>query len=363
MGIRTPEELREHLALAMRVELSTIPPYLYAMYSIEDQRSEAARLLMSIVVEEMLHLALAANLLVAVGGEPDFLDSGLQPSYPGMLAHHRPDLPLHLAPASPELIRSTFMVIERPEATGARSEADDYHTIGQFYAAVEAAIERLSNDGPLFVAGTETRQLAGHHFYSVVEFDAADSGDLVLVNDVASARQAIEIIVHQGEGLAEHRWADPAHQELTHYAKLVRIVDGSTPLGPVRPVRIDPTTVDYPVAVRPISDLFNATYRALFHVLDALYQPSDHKGRLVGMLYLLMVGILGPVARTLTTMSLGDGTVASPTFEPVDLGSDPAAFLSRRASEVAAIDPALAETVAPLLDGHSLDGFVRAPLG
>jgi hypothetical protein len=354
VAIRTPEELREHLALAMRVELSTIPPYLYAMYSIEDQRSEAARLLMSIVAEEMLHLALAANLLVAVGGEPDFLDVDLQPTYPGSLPHHRPDLPLHLAPASPELIRSTFMVIERPEAAGARPEADGYHTIGQFYAAVEAAIERLSAAGPLFVAGTESRQLAGHHFYGVVEFDAADSGDLVHVEDLVSARQAIEIIVHQGEGLAEDRWADPAHQELTHYAKLVRIIDGTTALGPVRPVRTDPRSADYPAGVRPISDLLNGTYRALFHVLDALYHPGGHQAALVGVLYLLMADILGPLARHLTTMPLGDGTVASPTFEAVDIGSDPAAALARLAAEVAATEPALAATVAPLLDGHAL---------
>jgi hypothetical protein len=354
MGIRTPEELREHLALAMRVELSTIPPYLYAMYSIEDQRSEATRLLMSIVAEEMLHLALAANLLVAVGGEPEFLAVALQPTYPGLLAHHRPDLSLHLAPASPELIRSTFMVIERPGASDARPEADGYHTLGQFYAAVEGAIERLSAEGPLFVAGSEMRQLAGHHFYGAVEFDAADSGDLVLVTDPMSAKEAIEVIVHQGEGLAEHRWADPAHQELTHYAKLVQIVDGGSPLGKVRPVRVDPRSADYPAAVRPISDLLNGTYRALFHVLDALYQPRAHKGELVGVLYRLMTGTLGPLARHLTTVPLDDGTVAGPTFEPVDLGPDPVASLARLAAEVAAATPALAEAVAPLLDGHSL---------
>jgi hypothetical protein len=148
MVIRTPDQLREHLAVAMRVELSTIPPYLYAMYSIEDQRSEAARLIMSIVAEEMLHLALAANLLAAVGGEPGFLDPGLQPAYPGLLAHHRPDLPLHLAPASVDLVRSTFMVLERPGVAAAPPEADGYHTLGQFYAAIETAVEELSAERP-----------------------------------------------------------------------------------------------------------------------------------------------------------------------------------------------------------------------
>jgi hypothetical protein len=72
MPIDTPEELREHVELAIKVELSTIPPYLYAMYSLEDVQSVPALLIRSIVVEEMLHAALATNLLLAVGGRPDF---------------------------------------------------------------------------------------------------------------------------------------------------------------------------------------------------------------------------------------------------------------------------------------------------
>jgi len=354
VAIRTPDQLREHLAVAMRVELSTIPPYLYAMYSIRDPHAEASRLIMSIVAEEMLHLALAANLLTAVGGEPCFLDADLQPSYPSLLAHHRPDLPMHLAPASVALVRSTFMVLERPGAAAAPPEADDYHTLGQFYAAVESAFEELSAIGPLFAPGAEARQLAGHHMYGPVEFDAEDSGGLVLVTDLASAKEAIEVIVHQGEGLGEHRWADPAHQELTHYAKLARIGRGTVPIGAVLPVRTDPRSADYPAHVRPVSDLVNATYRALFHVLDALYRPVVDRRPLVRALYGLMAGTLGPLARHLTTMPLGDGTVAAPTFEMVDLGPEPAGALARMAAEVVEIEPTLAEVVAPLLDGGLL---------
>ena len=365
MAIRTHAELRDHLALAMRVELSTIPPYLYAMYSLQDARSVAARLLLSIVAEEMLHLALAANILVAVGGDPDFLDAALPPVHPGVLAHHRPDLELHLAPVSVELIRCTFMVVERPGAAEARQEADGYHTLGQFYAAIEGAIARLAAHGRLFAPRPGTRQVAGHHFYGVVEFDAADSGDLVEVHDIATATQAIEIIVRQGEGLGEHRWADPAHQELTHYAKLAQMVDGTTPLGPVLPVRVNPRTADYPAHVRPVSDLFNGTYAALFHVLQALYHGAGKQGQLVGLLYRLMSGTLGPLARHLTTLPLGDGTVASATFERLDLGPEPALGLTNLVVAALAADPALADVVAPLLAGDALVALValRQPAG
>ncbi len=352
--ITTTEDLRDHLKVAMQVELSTIPPYLYAMYSIADPHAESARLILSIVAEEMLHLALAANLLAAIGGEPDFLDPGLQPAYPGRLAHHKPELPLHLVPMSVAAVRSTFMVIERPGARNAPPEDDEYHSLGQFYGAIETAFERLSAAGPLFVSGSEHRQLAGGHFYGPVEFDAADSGDLVMVTDLASARAAIEVIVHQGEGLGEHRWADPDHQELTHYAKLLRIADGRVDIGEVLPVRTDPRVADYPADVARIATLANASYQAIFRVLDALYQPVDEKGILVRPLYGLMKHVLGPLARHLSTLELGDGTVASVTFEPVDLGPDPSRTLSTMATEIAEAEPALAKAVQPLIDWSAL---------
>ena len=71
MAIKTLDDLRTHVALARQVEMSTIPPYPYAMYSIKDQKSDASCLIASIAVEEML-LALTTNLLLALGGEPDF---------------------------------------------------------------------------------------------------------------------------------------------------------------------------------------------------------------------------------------------------------------------------------------------------
>ena len=69
--ITSLESLREHLQWAIELEHSTIPPYLCALYSIEPGRNlEAVEVISSVVVEEMLHLTLAANLLNAVGGRP-----------------------------------------------------------------------------------------------------------------------------------------------------------------------------------------------------------------------------------------------------------------------------------------------------
>lgn len=82
MAIETPRQLQAHLQSAIEVELSTIPPYLYAMYSMTDATSKSYKLIQSVVVEEMLHLALAANVLIAVGGTPRFYDEDVLPPIP-----------------------------------------------------------------------------------------------------------------------------------------------------------------------------------------------------------------------------------------------------------------------------------------
>lgn len=349
MPIDTPQQLREHLRLAVQVELSTIPPYLFAMYSIEDQSSEAALLLRSIVAEEMLHAALAANVLLAVGGDPRFGATDLMTTYPSLLAHHRPPLELKLAPCSLELVRDLFMLIEQPEVHEAPPEPDTFETLGQFYHALELAIVELSQKVDLFADPQADRQLADPAAYRPVAFDAADSGGLLLVDSAASARQALEVIVHQGEGLNTERWADPLHQELTHYFKLVRIADGSTPLGTVIPLRPNPRTADFPREVRALADLFNASYRYLFLVLDAIYGPARGAAA-VGRLYRVMSEVLAPLGRLLVRQPLDGGEFAGPTFEAYDLNAaDPIAELVALATaaaewfpETAAIGEALA---------------------
>jgi rubrerythrin len=315
MPITTPEELRQHLKLAMQVELTTVPPYLFAMYSIEDQTSEAARLIKSVVAEEMLHAALVANLLTAVGGRANFRDPDLVPTYPGPLPHHVPPLMVNLAPASQQLCRDVFMVIEKPEAPGAPPEDDFFETLGQFYYALELALEDLSDRFDLFADVQAERQLADSRFYAPVEFDAEDSGGLMLVRDLETACDAIEIVVHQGEGVSDEKYADPAHQELTHYYKFEQIADGVSSLGEVRPVVTNPTTASLPQPLRPVSDLVNALYRMLYLTMDDLYQPVSDKAPIVDRLYLVMSQLLGPAIRYLMEQPVGEGLVAGPSFE------------------------------------------------
>ena len=315
MPIDTVEDLRSHIELAIKVELSTIPPYLFAMWSIEDQVSEAALLIKSIVAEEMLHAALAANLLLAVGGRPDFTSIAYMPSYPANMPHHEPPLLLELAPCSLQLIRDVFMRIEQPEVHGAPDQPDRFETLGQFYHALEVGLERLSNAGSLFSNVQMGSQMSDPSFYSPVQFDADDSGGLMMIDGLETAIEAIEIIIHQGEGLSDERWADPSHQELTHFHKLKRIMDIPGELGAVYPVRRNPRTADYPEEIRQISDLFNASYRNVYLVMAELFSPRTDKSGEVGRLYRLMSGVLSPLARHMVGLELEGGEHAAPTFE------------------------------------------------
>src|SRR5580700_11430191 len=67
----TAEGLRSALQNAIELEHSTIPPYLYALYSLKPgTNKEIAAIIRSVVLEEMLHMALVCNVLNAVGGSP-----------------------------------------------------------------------------------------------------------------------------------------------------------------------------------------------------------------------------------------------------------------------------------------------------
>lgn len=347
MPIGSPRELRDHLALAIRVELTTIPPYLYAMYSLADQRGEAARLIRSVVTEEMLHAALMGNVLLAVGGEPRFSEAAQAVRYPGVLPHHIPVLDIDLEPCSREVIERVFLTIERPELHDAAPEADDYESLGQFYHALELAIEKLDGEHDLFADPQLERQLADHDAYRPVAFDSDTSGGLHAVTDLSTARQAIETVIHQGEGVSEERYADPQHKELTHHAKFLELADGTVPLGDVRPAVTNPSTATLPEPAQPVARLTDALYGFTFEILDRIFGTSVAGPATIGDLYATMA-LLGTACRYLMTLDAGNGQVAGPPFRPTSF-DDPAAAAHEvcRIAEVAASrHPALAPVAA-----------------
>jgi len=195
MEIDSVESLREHLQTAVEIEHATLPPYLCALYSIEDgSNSEAAEVIQSVVLEEMLHLTLAANMLNAVGGSPVLDAPNLLPAHPTFLPHSDRSVELSLRPFSPETLEA-FIAVEKPGPYDGLPEDDAFETIGQFYRAIEDALNRLTvelGEAAVF-SGDPVRQVTDAAYYG-------GAGRIVGVTDLESAKRALAEIIEQGEG-------------------------------------------------------------------------------------------------------------------------------------------------------------------
>ncbi|MFI7230526.1 ferritin-like domain-containing protein [Nonomuraea angiospora] len=276
--IDTLGSLREHLQWAIELEHATLPPYLTALYSLDPERNPAAvEVVSSVFVEEMLHLALAANLLNAVGGAPRLDTPEMLPPHPRKLPHG--DLELSLVPFGPEALEM-FLRLEQPAPPGAPPEDDNYETIGQFYAAIEQGLRYLCDtlgEKEVF-SGDPARQVSGGHFRHT-------GGRLVAVTDLASALDALEEIVEQGEGTARSEVWDGDQDEVAHYYRFMelklgrRYRRGDTPeSGPTgEKLSVDLTGV-LPMTPDPVDpaaqEEFNHTYCAILHLLELAFNGS-----------------------------------------------------------------------------------------
>ncbi len=322
-------ELRDALQTAIELEHSTIPPYLCALYSIHEGRNtDAAALIESVVMEEMLHLVLAANVLNAIGGSPRINRRKFVPRYPATLPHSDGRVVVDLRPLSPEAL-TTFRRIERPEPPGTPPGVEGYHTIGQFYAGIDLGLQQLAAKENIFT-GKTGKQIDGvEHVYGV-------AGAPFAVDDLDSALSALDIIVDQGEGI-DHTIhdGDTALGEgalMAHYYRFDEIAKGrrylpsdtprTGPTGPplpvdfdaVWPMRANPRVEDLPPGseVRALTDEANRVYTELLRCLHRGLngEPSALTGA-VGLMWELRWK-----AEALMRIPAGsDGETAGPTFQ------------------------------------------------
>lgn len=331
MRIDTVDDLKRALQQAIELEHSTIPTYLTSLFSIKDGHNRrVARIIQGVVVEEMLHMALACNLLNAIGGSPSIDHPDFVPAYPGRLPGGlRPNLVVSLKKASIEHIRDVFMAIEEPDET---IDPLEHHrlTIGWFYDEIGKGFQRLAGDGDLFV--DQSPQLTSWR----------GPGEIVVVHDLETALQAIDEIVEQGEGSSATDPDDP-EGELAHYYKFEEIVRGRelvvTPGGygfTGAPIHFDPDGV-WPMADNPstaglpegsyvynLAQRFNVMYWELLSALhDAFNTDPDAKlTAAIEMMFSLEVAAKGLMQ---TPIGPGSPETAGPSFErPPDAGPSPA---------------------------------------
>jgi hypothetical protein len=322
----TTQNLRALLQVALKLEHATIPPYLYALYSLGTAGNQAAaEIIRSVVVQEMLHLNLAANVLNAIGGSPVLDSPAFIPDYPGPLPGMvEQQLIVRLAPCSIAAVQSTFMVIEQPEDPlefqARAASSGEQLTIGQFYRGIRDAISGL---GDRIFTGDPGRQ--------VIDSIAG----AVRVTDVATARTAINIIIDQGEGTS----TSPEEQygtDFAHYYRFGEIVKGKRliknpdyrPSDPAdekyvyagEPVPFDSSAV-FPVPADPVDhapgslaqravDTFNYNYTGLLKTLHAGFNgdPAVIRGA-VGAMFSLRQQAIEMMSGQST-----DGVAAGPTF-------------------------------------------------
>lgn len=194
----TKAKLIEALQLAMQVEHFTVAPYLCAQYSIkEGTNADARRVIQSVVMEEMLHMVLVANLLRALGAHSQVNDPARVPTYPNSLPGLTTDYVVNLLPFSKPAL-DTFIAIEKPQERSPLTKDGQFHTIGAFYEAIKESLKWLcKTEGESnILSNTGDEQVGRGHYYG-------GAGTLIEVKTLKDALAVLEEIIVQGEGTSE----------------------------------------------------------------------------------------------------------------------------------------------------------------
>lgn len=282
----TKKQFADAMSHATAIELTTIPCYLSTYYSInraQDQdtlyakingqvkdeklaqkltmdillyANKAAGTIMSVVIEEMLHLALSSNVHQSAVAAPNIMGIGKALAYPATLFADKTEFPINRAPFSIDTL-ITFLEIESP------NQFQPNPTIGQFYKSLIAYISKEKIDWRIGKPQLVPSQpYYAQNTINTVYYDAKhrpqfpsanDSGGLIEVTGKASAIKAMTEIIHQGEGpsgatkLKFHKdkngrsvpvplpvsggkvkfgpndYDDPAKKELSHFSKFLEL--------------------------------------------------------------------------------------------------------------------------------------------
>ncbi|MEV8433584.1 ferritin-like domain-containing protein [Streptomyces chartreusis] len=303
--------LRSALQVAVGLELATIPPYLCGWWSVKDQRSEVARMIRRIVGDEMYHLGIVCNLLVAVGGRPQI--KAAAPVYPGPLPGGvRAGVTVYLSGLTRPFVRDVMMAIEAPEVSLARS-VQPSPTVGEFYEGMIGAFRAVRPD--LATRGQVTQHI--------------DTDELRPVRTLDDVEHAIEIIREQGEGTESSptdSFSDdrPAHYyafgEIYHGRELRETDDGWRYVGPPVPFPDVRPMAPVPVGgwrntsahVGGLLFRFDAMYSTVLDSLDAAWAGGGH--RTLGAGIRTMRGLEKPAVELMETPVPGGRGTYGPQF-------------------------------------------------
>ncbi|HTT90213.1 MAG TPA: ferritin-like protein [Acidimicrobiales bacterium] len=380
------------ICAAAELEHALMCEYLFAAFSLKETTDEGLTqeqlaavnrwrsVILGVAGQEMLHLALTANMLTALGASPHLS----RPNLPQPARHYPAGVKLVFLPFGEQALRH-FLYLERPEGMalddaegiGALGEAvpvtaaddivphlQEFSTVGHLYRSIEEGFRHLAGKlgtDRLFVGPAQAQVTSAEFRWP----------QLIAVTDVESATAAIEEIVEQGEGprgdwrqahfgrfkgvldeFLAMKAADPAFEPARPViAAGVRPGEGDG----ARPIITDPLTAK-------VADLSNVIYEVLLLLLYRLLSRIDETDEEAATLAKVAVGLMyqgvAPVGKVLGTLPVGPelpGATAGPPFElfyqpDYLLPHREAAWLliSERLAEAAAFADRLAETVVGL---------------
>jgi Ferritin-like len=219
LKVDTREELVYLLGQACEIEHGLMCEYLYAQFSLKratDEGLTAGQLvrvraweaaMISVIKQEMPHLALATNILTAIGAAPHFE----RPNFPILSHWYPPRVQIALVPFGERALRH-FIYLERPEGmalddaagfaadqhaqpltvedAGLVAVPEEWQTVGHLYRGIEAGLASLCaryGEDAVFIGPTRAQ----------ADTDIFEWPELTAVTDLASARPAIETIVER----------------------------------------------------------------------------------------------------------------------------------------------------------------------
>jgi hypothetical protein len=351
LRIESREQLVYLLTQACELEHGLMCEYLFAQWSLKRTVGEGVteqqleRILAwdsaieGVAIQEMLHLALAVNLLCAVGAPPHFD----RPNFPILSGWYPPGVQIALVPFSERALRH-FVYLERPEnmalddaegfaaldhaepLTDGRSlmaVQQDWATVGELYRGIERGfahlVDRFGED-EVFIGGRRDQ----------ARWQAFHWPEITPVVDLSSAQTAIERIVEQGEGV-RGEW------KTAHFGTFLGVLDeyramraadpSFEPARPSTPAFVhDVDDADAPVAIitdpltAQVSDLFDAAYEVALQALARYFvhttETADQLAVLARTARRLMARVLRPVGIALSGLPLGtpDGALAGAGF-------------------------------------------------
>ena len=197
--IETVDDAKELLQMAIELEFSTLPPYLYALYSIRpDANAVAADRIKAVAMEEMVPYARARELSEKIGGSPQFANALW-----GLWVRYLTGGPIGAALEMAERYRA---VAERTQDSGHLLETCQVMGIALFYLG-------RFRDGVSYLARGSLMYDPERHHALICEHGGADTGVAIRTHEALAlwtlgypdqARRRMQHALETAAALASH---------------------------------------------------------------------------------------------------------------------------------------------------------------